>query len=188
MAILAAIASGVVLAACTGLRAFLPLFAAGVASRALSWELAPSMQWLASDPALITLGVASLAEVIADKVPVVDHALDAVHTVVAPVAGALAGLSVWLNFPAPIAVALAVLVGAPLAGGVHLVAAGTRLKSTAVSAGTLNPAVSVAEDVATLSGIVLAVLAPLVALIVLVVGLTLLVRRRRRRRAADATR
>jgi hypothetical protein len=181
MAILAAIASGVVLAACTGLRAFLPLFAAGVASRALSWELAPSMQWLASDPALITLGVASLAEVIADKVPVVDHALDAVHTVVAPVAGALAGLSVWLNFPAPIAVAL-------LAGGVHLVAAGTRLKSTAVSAGTLNPAVSVAEDVATLSGIVLAVLAPLVALIVLVVGLTLLVRRRRRRRAADATR
>lgn len=186
MAVLAAIASGVVLAACTGLRAFLPLFAAGLGSRVLSWELAPSMQWLASDPVLIALGVASVAELIADKVPVVDHALDAVHTVVAPIAGALAGLSVWLNFPTPIAIALAVIVGAPLAGGVHLVAAGTRMKSTAVSAGTLNPVVSIVEDVAALSGIVLALLAPLIALVLLVAALVLLVRRRRRRRAARA--
>lgn len=182
MSLLAAIATGIVLAACTGLRAFMPLFAAGLASRFLGWDLAPSMGWLASDVGLVTFGVASAAEVIADKVPMVDHALDAVHIVVAPVAGALAGLSVWLNFPTPVAVALALIVAAPVAGGVHVLAAAVRVKSSAASAGTLNPAVSVIEDVVSVGAIVMAILVPLLALVAVVALLGLLVRRARRRR------
>jgi hypothetical protein len=89
MSLLIAAAAGVVLAASAGLRAFMPLFAAGLASRTLDWELASSMQWLSSDAALVSLGVATVAEVIADKIPVVDHVLDAIHTVLGPIAGAL---------------------------------------------------------------------------------------------------
>lgn len=190
MTALLAIGAGVVLAASAGLRAFLPLFAAGAASRALGWDLATEMQWLASNTALTVFGIASLLEVAADKIPVVDHVLDAVHTVVGPIAGAIAGLTVWLNLPPSVAATLAIVVGAPIAGGVHLLAATTRLKSTAVSGGTLNPVASTAEDGVTLTAIAVAILAPLLALAVSVLLIILVVRfavRRSRRPASPSS-
>jgi hypothetical protein len=186
MSVLLAIGAGVVLAASAGLRAFVPLFAVGVASRTFGWDLATQMQWLASNTALTVFGIASALEIAADKIPVVDHVLDAVHTIIGPIAGALAGLSVWLHFPPAVATVLALMVGAPIAGGVHLVAATTRVKSTAVSGGTLNPVASTAEDGATLAAVVIAIFAPLLALalaILLVVVLGRFVAKRLRQRA-----
>jgi hypothetical protein len=184
--ILIAIAAGIVLAASAGLRAFVPLFAVGVASRTFGWEVASEMQWLASNTALTCFGIASVLEVAADKIPVVDHALDAVHTVVGPIAGALAGLSVWLHFPPAVAAFLALAVGAPIAGGVHLLAATTRLKSTAVSGGALNPVASTVEDGVTVTAVVIAIVAPLVAVVLTIVLLVILGRfiARRARRVA----
>jgi hypothetical protein len=176
MSAILAIAAGVVLAAAAGLRAFVPLFAVGVASRTFGWELATEMQWLASNTALTCFGVASALEVAADKIPVVDHVLDAVHTIIGPIAGALAGLSVWLNFPPAVAMVLALIVGAPIAGGVHLFAATTRVKSSAVSGGTLNPVASTAEDGVTLAAIAVAIFAPLLALAVAVLLVVVLAR------------
>ena len=89
---LVAIAAGIVLASSAGLRAFVPLFAVGVASRTFGWDVATQMQWLASNTALTCFGIASALEIAADKIPVVDHALDAVHTIIGPIAGALAGI------------------------------------------------------------------------------------------------
>ena len=164
MTLILAIGAGIVLAASAGLRAFVPLFAVGVASRTFGWDLATEIQWLASNTALTCFGIASALEVAADKIPVVDHALDAVHTIIGPIAGALAGLSVWLHFPPVAATVLALMVGAPVAGGVHLIAATTRVKSTAVSGGTLNPVASTVEDGVTLGAIAVAIFAPLLAL------------------------
>ncbi len=169
MTILVAIAAGVVLAASAGLRAFVPLFAVGVASRTFGWDVANEMQWLASNTALTCFGIASALEVAADKIPVVDHALDAVHTIIGPIAGALAGLSVWLHFPPTVAAVLAIAVGAPVAGGVHLLAATTRVKSSVVSGGTLNPVASTVEDGVTLGAILIAILAPVLALVLAIV-------------------
>lgn len=183
MTVLLAIGAGVVLAASAGLRAFLPLFAVGVASRSFGWDLATEMQWLASNTALTCFGIASALEVAADKIPVVDHVLDAVHTIIGPIAGALAGLSVWLHFPPAVAAMLALVVGAPIAGGVHLVAATTRVKSSVVSGGTLNPVASTVEDGLTVSAIVIAIVAPLFALaltIVLLVVIGRFIAKRRR--------
>ena len=188
MDVVIALATGTVLAASAGLRAFMPLFAAGLAARTVGWDLAPQMQWLASNTALLTLGVASLAEVAADKVPVVDHALDAVHTVVGPIAGILAGLAVWLHFPPAVAAVLAIVVGAPVAGGVHLLAATTRIKSSVVSGGALNPVASVAEDALSVGALVVVVFLPLVALALVVLIAVAMVRLIRRRRLARQTR
>ena len=190
MSVLLAIGAGIVLAASAGLRAFVPLFAVGVASRTFGWDLASEMQWLASNTALTCLGIASALEVAADKVPVVDHALDAVHTIIGPIAGALAGLSVWLHFPPGVAAVLALAVGAPIAGGVHLVAATTRVKSSVVSGGTLNPVASTVEDGLTVGAIAIAIFAPLLALAVTIVLLVVLgrfVARRLRRGAGTPT-
>jgi hypothetical protein len=187
VSILLAVAAGVVLAASAGLRAFVPLFAVGVASRAFGWDVATEMQWLASNTALTCFGIASALEVTADKIPVVDHALDAVHTIVGPIAGALAALSVWLHFPPAVAAFLALAVGAPIAGGVHLLAATTRVKSSAVSGGTLNPVASTVEDGLTLGAILVAILAPLLALALTLVLVIVAVRYIRRRRRARST-
>lgn len=186
MTILLAIAAGVVLAASAGLRAFVPLFAVGVASRTFGWDVATEMQWLASNTALTCFGIASVLEVAADKIPVVDHVLDAVHTIIGPIAGALAGLSVWLHFPPVVATVLALMVGAPIAGGVHLLAATTRVKSSVVSGGALNPVASTVEDGVTVGAIVIAIVAPVLALALTILLLVLVGRyiSRRRRSAA----
>jgi hypothetical protein len=189
MSLLLAAAAGIVLAATAGLRAFMPLFAAGLASRTLDWQLASSMQWLASDAALVGLGVATVVEVAADKIPVVDHVLDAIHTVIGPIAGALAALSAWVSLPPTVAMVLALLVGAPVAGGVHILAAATRLKSTLATGGALNPVVSAAEDGLSIGAIVTAFLAPVLALIVAIIVLVIVgrfvARRLTRKRPAE---
>ena len=165
MTMLFAMGAGILLAASAGLRAFLPLLGLGLAARLLDWPVAESMQWIATDAALIGLTVAALAEIVADKVPAVDHVLDMIHTVVGPLAGALVAFTAWGVLPAAVGMMLALALGVPLAGGVHLVSATTRVKSTALTAGTANPVVSAAEDGISIGAIVIAFVAPVLALI-----------------------
>lgn len=191
MLFLIAGACGIVLAASAGLRAFMPLFGVGLASRLLDWSIAPSMEWMASDAGLVGLGVAMVVELIADKVPVVDHALDVLHTVAGPLAGALAAFSIWGDWPPAVAGLLAIALGAPVAGVVHVISATTRIKSTAFSGGTLNPAVSLAEDGISAGAILIALLLPILALVlafvVIAVILRFAVRRYRAASGVDLT-
>ena len=166
MTLLFAGAACIVLAASAGLRAFMPLLGLGLAARLLDWPVAPSMAWLATDAGLLGLGIAAVVELAADKIPVVDHLLDLVHTFVGPLAGALVAFSAWGDFPSTAALILALALGAPVAGGVHAIAAATRIKSTVASGGTLNPAVSVAEDGLSVGAILVALLLPILALVI----------------------
>lgn len=185
--IVGAIAAGLALAACSGLRAFLPLLLVGIAGRVFQWPLAAEVEWLQSDVVLLALAVATAAEIAADKIPLLDHALDAVHTVLGPAAAVLASVSAWSVLAPQHAVLVALLTGAPVALGVHTLAAMARLKSTLLSGGTANPALSVGEDAVTIAGVALAVFAPLIvagilALIIAAIASWLLERGRRRRR------
>jgi uncharacterized membrane protein len=173
-----ALAAGIALSAASGLRAFLPLFGLGVANR-FGWvDLHTGAQWLASDPALVCFGVATVLEVAADKIPVVDHVLDAIATPLRPVAGALAAYAVFVHWPAPWGQIVALILGA---GSllVHVAKAKIRLGSSAVTMGAGNPAVSAAEDGIALSMVVVAILLPIVAAIVLFLLVWMLLRRRR---------
>jgi hypothetical protein len=78
---------------------------------------------------------------------------------------------------------LALALGAPVAGGIHLIAATARVKSSVLTAGVANPAVSVAEDGVSIGAIVIALLAPILALIAAVIVLVLLARFAARRLA-----
>jgi hypothetical protein len=159
------------LAASSGLRTFLPLLllAGAVKFHLFGIQLGTSFAWLASDTALIALLLASIFEIAADKIPFVDHGLDAVGTFLRPVAGALAAAAVWkVNDPA-LAALLGIIVGAPLALGMHTAKAGTRAGSTAVTAGAGNPFLSVAEDfTAFMLGAISLVLPLLVPLLLIV--------------------
>jgi len=178
------IAAGIGLASCAGLRAFLPLFVVGVSARMELVHLAGPFEWLDSTPALVVLGTAVAAEVLGDKFPVVDHFLDAIGLFVKPVAGMLVMAST-LSATSPLAAAvLAIILGVPAATGVHLIKAKTRLVSTAATMGLANPVQSLLEDAVSLTGCVLCVLLPLVALGMVLVLISLLWMRRGSRRAS----
>ena len=184
MEILTAVMTAIGLAACAGLRAFLPIFGAGLGARLLGWPLPPGLDSLATDTGLLIFGVATLIELAADKIPLVDHALDAVHTVIGPVVGILVAYIPLSHFPAPYALALAIMTGATVAGGVHTLAAGTRLKSSIFTIGMANPLLSVIEDVVAVTILAVTILAPVLLLVGCTFAIVWICRRRRTRALA----
>lgn len=172
-----ALATGVGLAAASGLRAFLPLLAVGLAGRHGLLHLQPGVEWLASDAALWALAAATALELIGDKVPVVDHALDAVGTILRPVTAWIATYAVFQGWGTPWAQLLAVAMGAG-ALAVHGAKAHTRLGSTAISLGHANPILSILEDGVAFALVAAAVLLPLLALAFVILAAVAYARRR----------
>ncbi|MEK7331414.1 MAG: DUF4126 domain-containing protein [Candidatus Eisenbacteria bacterium] len=141
-----ALLSGVAVAASCGLRAFLPLLVLGLAARAGVIELRGGAEWLAGDLALAALWVATVVEIVADKIPVVDHALDAVATVLRPAAAWLGSFAVLSGWPTPWAQLAAIVLGT-MAFTVHGLKASLRLGSTVVTLGVGNALLSLLDDV-----------------------------------------
>ena len=181
MDILTAVLTAIGLAACAGLRAFLPIFGAGLAARLVGWPLPPGLDPLASDTGLLIFGLATLVELAADKIPMVDNALDAIHTVVGPVAGVLMAYIPFSHLPVPYALALAVMTGATVAGGVHALAATARVKSSILTIGIANPLLSMIEDFLAILTLAVTILAPALLLAACAIAI-FWVRRRRRSR------
>lgn len=167
---------GLGLAAAAGLRAFLPLLLLSLAARLQLFgiDLNDSAAWLGSDAALITLGLATALELLADKVPFLDHALSAIGTVTRPVAAVVAAGSVFAGVDPVVAAVAGVVIGAPTALAFHAAQSGTRIASTATTGGLLNPVVSIVEDLLAVLTAGLAIIAPLLVPLVLVLLLWLI--------------
>ena len=157
-----AVLLGLGLAASTGLNTFLPLLMlAGAAHFQLfGINLNGSFAWLGSEAALIALGIAAFVEIVGDKIPVVDHALDVVGTAARPVAGTLAAASVFKNADPTTAALAGLIIGAPTAFGFHAAKAGTRAASSATTLGFGNPILSFIEDIVSVSLVLIAFLVP----------------------------
>lgn len=168
--LLASLCVGLALAASCGLRAFMPLLAAGLAGRMGFQPLGESFAWLQETPALIALSVAVLVELVADKVPALDHALDAIQTPVRTVAGAVALAAVLAPCPTWAKVLLG-LVGGGAALGVHATKAAIRVGATSTTAGVANPFVSLLEDALCLAASALSVLVTACAAVFVVFAL-----------------
>ncbi|MEO8484244.1 MAG: DUF4126 domain-containing protein [Acidobacteriota bacterium] len=164
-----AVAGGIAIAAACGLRAFLPLLLLGIASRAGVLTLGAPADWLSHDLALWTLGIAAAVEIIGDKVPVVDHALDAAGLVVRPLAGGLGAYAALAQWPAPLPFVFALVAGTG-ALGVQALKAKTRVGSTLLTAGAGNPILSFAEDVGAFGLTALAIVVPAIALLLVIAG------------------
>ena len=176
---------GLGLSASTGLNTFLPLLLLSAAARfhVAGIQLGEKFEWLTSDAAMITLIVACVIELIADKVPAVDHFLDSAGTIVRPVAGALASASVLTGIDPMVAAIIGIIVGAPTSLGLHTLKAGTRVASSATTFGCANPVLSIIEDILAFMLSVLSIFLPIVvpvALALLVFALYRLMKRVRR--------
>jgi len=182
------VALGIGLAACAGLRAWLPLLLAGLLARGGVIELGASFRFIASNRALVLFAVATLVEMIGDKVPAVDHALDTLSTVLRPAAGSLLAASVMWQISDPLtAVALGVAVGAPSALVPHAAKTILRAGSTALTGGLANPVLSLIEDLVTVVLFVLSVVLPVLVASALLLLAFLLLRRVTRRSPTPAS-
>ncbi len=159
------------LAALAGINLYLTVFATGLAIHFHWIALAPQYQSLEvlGNPWIITIaGVLYFLEFFADKIPWVDSAWDAVHTVIRPIGGALLAIQV-LGHPSP---AFTVIV-ALLAGGTSLVAhtakAATRLASNSSPEPFSNIGLSLGEDAAVLGGLALVHFNPVLALVIFLI-------------------
>ena len=121
-----------------------------------------------------------MIEIVGDKIPVVDHALDAIGTPLRPAAGALLAAAVMGQVSDPLtALVLGTAVGAPAALLPHAAKTALRAASTTFTGGLANPVLSLIEDGASFVLFVLAVLVPLVVVGMLALVLLLVTRRLR---------
>ncbi|HSO75834.1 MAG TPA: DUF4126 domain-containing protein [Blastocatellia bacterium] len=114
----------------------------------------------------VALGMYAV-EFVADKVPLIDSAWDAVHTFIRVPAGAVLAAASFGDFDKGVQV-IAFLIGGGLAFSSHGAKAATRAAINTSPEPASNIAASLAEDVVTVGSIILAWLFP-VAVIVLVV-------------------
>ena len=131
-------------------------------------ELNESLAWVTSNAAIAALAVATVVEILADKIPVLDNALHAVGIVARPVAGAVAAGSVFAGLDPTTAAIAGIIVGAPTALAFGAAQGGTRAASTATTGGLGNPVLSVIEDVLAFLTVLIAFVIPLLVPVVLV--------------------
>ena len=185
---LVSVALGLGLAAAAGFRVFVPLLALGLASRQGWLSLAPGFDWLASPPALIAFGTATVVEALAYHVPFLDHLLDVVATPSAVVAGTLASAAVFTDLPPVLKWSVAVLAGGGAAGLVQTATVLARVGSTTFTGGLGNVLFATFELFGAVGTVVLAIALPLVAfalLLLLLVAAAMIVTRVARGRSAE---
>ena len=148
------------LALASGVNTYLPLFGLALIARFGNVvQVSPKFQWLISDQAIVVLAILAVCEILADKFPGLDHVWDFIHTLLRPVAGALAA-GATLSTDRIFELLLVMLTGASLATAAHSAKASVRLVSTSKGFGVANPFLSVLEDVAAVVATLLSVYAP----------------------------
>jgi hypothetical protein len=189
--------TGTGLAASAGLNAYIPLLTMGLLARYTETiNLPAGSAWLTNGWTLIILGLLLSIEMVADKVPIVDHLNDIVQTFVRPTAGGLAfgagsaSETVTVSDPGSFFTShqwVPIVAGGLIALTVHGVKTASRPVVNASTAGLGAPVASTVEDFGSVVMSVLAVLLPILVLFGLVILLwaAFWVFRRRRRRKRE---
>src|SRR5688572_18483451 len=166
----------------------------GLASRYDWVSLPPQYNAFDNDFIIATALGLYVIEFIADKIPWFDSVWDAIHTAIRPIGGALIAVTT-LGDASPATEVLVGLLGGSLAAGTHFSKAGTRAMANTSPEPFSNWILSLGEDAFVITLGLIALKFPVIAALVVVVGVimialfaTILVRalRRRWRRPAPA--
>lgn len=177
--------SGLGLAVPAGLNAYIPLLVVSIAEAAGWIDLPKPYALIGEWWAVALIAVLLLVEILADKVPGVDHVNDAIQSVVRPAAGGL--LMAASMSRSGISPAVWVFAGIVVAGGVHVAKAASRPVVNAATAGFGAPVVSFIEDAVAALTSVLAFVAPALVVVALAGIAFMLWRFRVRRRRTLAS-
>ena len=188
MDVTTAVLTGLGLAGAAGLNAYIPLLVVGVLVHTGHLTVPAPFDSLGLTPILIVLVVLLSVEFFADKIPGVDTLNDVIQTVVRPAAGAFlaaGSLGTLTQLPPWVGVAAGLIT----AGSVHGMKAASRPVINVGTAGVGGPTVSVLEDVTALAASILALIAPVLLAILVLIGVLVGLRfmRRRRRPSTQGT-
>lgn len=168
METLALLGAALGLATLAGINLYLTVFATGLAINQHWITLSAQYQGLAvlGEPAIIAIaGVLFVMEFLADKIPGIDSAWDAVHTAIRPIGGAFLAIRV-LGTTDPVYEVIIALLAGSVALTTHSAKAGTRLLVNGSPEPFSNIAVSFAEDIGVVGGLALIYAHPAVAFVV----------------------
>jgi hypothetical protein len=151
------------LSASAGLNAYIPLLLVGLLARYThTITLSPPWDTLTDPWVLLVLAVLLLVEILADKIPAVNHANDAIQTLIRPVAGAIV-FAASAHVISDVHPVVSMICGLFVAGAVHgAKALAIRPAVTATTGGAANPIVSALEDVVATGLSIIAILLPVV--------------------------
>jgi hypothetical protein len=162
MGMVAGLALGFALSACCGFRVFAPLLITGIAAH-IGWiPIAPNVAWIGSWTALICFATASLMEIGAYYIPVIDNLLDTIATPAAVIAGTILSAATFVHLDPTYQWILAAIVGGSSAGLIQAGSGLTRLLSTKATAGTTNHLLATGENTAAVAVPIFALLAPVI--------------------------
>ncbi len=167
---------GIGLASSAGFRVFLPLFALSLAAHNGLWELNSSWQWMGGLSAVITFGVATVAELLAYFIPWLDNLLDSLAIPLAGVAGTALMVSTVAGLDPVVTWTLAIIAGGGTATAIKGAAAGGRMASTLSTGGLANPVVATVETGTAAVMSLASIVAPLLAAVLVIVVLALVYR------------
>ena len=165
--VLIAASTGLGLAAASGFRVFLPPFLMAVWLRLGFLDVnieGSEFEAFSSDVSILLLGVASLSEIMAYKIPWMDNMLDSLATPMAGLAGIYV-VAVSLEGADPsVQWALAIIAGGGASLSIQSATVAGRGLSSMFTLGLANPFFSLIEDIGSVLLIFIALLAPLAAL------------------------
>jgi len=158
------------LSASAGLNAYIPLLLVGLLARYTNLiNLNAPWDTLSNPLIILMLCGLVIVEMLADKVPAVNHLNDLVQTLIRPAAGAIA-FAASANVVTDVSPVLALAAGLLVAGTVHVAKAGAvRPMVTATTGGAGNVPVSIAEDIISTVLSILAIVLPILIGTLLVV-------------------
>ena len=183
------------LAFASGLNAYLPMLAFALAVRWLHlYSVNPHFAFITQGWFIAALVILTLLDFVADKIPLIEHLWNAVHTIVRPIAGAivavvasssvLPGMHIMAatsssgSGAGPVALSaipvtgvgllVILIIGGVLAALSHTSKLTARFVSTITSAGFLNIVLSLVEDVLVLIIVLLSLFASTIMFILLV--------------------
>lgn len=174
---------GISLSAAAGFRVFVPLLVMSIAANTGYLSPASGFEWVGTTPALVAFSVATVVEILAYYIPVVDNLLDTLATPLAVIAGVILTASTVTGLHPFLSWTLAIIAGGGIAATFQSITGLTRLASTTSTAGLGNPVVSTAElGGATLISLI-AVLFPVLAISIVGVLFIIGVKKLRQRSA-----
>jgi hypothetical protein len=182
---------GISLAAASGFRVFLPPFIMSLAVRVDFIEIdlvGSQFEFFTSTPAIIILGIATVAEFAAYYAPWIDSLLDTIATPAAVLAG-IGVTAISLEGSEPIVQwAIAVIAGGGMSATIQTATVATRGISSTFTLGFANPVVATSENIASVVLTIIAILFPILAIVfALLLALLLLRLRITKNRETTAT-
>lgn len=160
-----ALCAGFSLSAACGFRIFVPLLAMALSARFAGLSIDSSFAWVTGDAAILTLSVATIAEILAYYIPLFDNLLDSIAVPGAILAGGIVSFGLLGDMPEWLQWSVSIIGGSGAAGSVQMGTTTARTLSSAGTAGAANPIISTLENILSIIGTIMAVFLPILAAI-----------------------